>query len=276
MHAALRCFIALLIVLSAGEASADGVLARAAARGGLVAAANPDALPLAARDNAGALVGFDIEVAKEIAKHLELPLTFVTPGWDAILAGNWGGKWDYSVTNITPTEERSQRLEFPADYRFEAVVAVVHRDSGWALKPADLSGKRVGVAQGTTFEQYLRRDLTIYAGEDPPAYVIERPDIRRYPNKKAALQALAQGDGAAVDAVVTSYATAHAAIAEGLAIKVVPGFLFWEPVAIAVEPGDDAFADRMEEVIQAMLDDGTLSRLSIKWFGLDMTAPVLP
>jgi polar amino acid transport system substrate-binding protein len=275
-RAALRYLAILLVVLPAAEASADGVLARAVARGGLVAAVNPDALPLAARDKSGALVGFDIDVAKAIAKRLDLPVTFVTPGWDAILAGGWSGKWDYSVSNVTPTEERSRRLEFPADYRFEAVVAVVHRDSGWALKPADLKGKRVGVAQGTTFEQYLRRDLTIYAGEEPPDYVIDNPDIRRYPNKKAALLALAQGDGAVIDAVVTSYATAQAAIAEGLAVKAVPGFLFWEPVAVAVEPGDDAFADRMEEAIESLIDDGTLSRLSIKWFGLDMTAPVLP
>jgi len=277
---ALRCLIALLAMLPAllpvFGASANDVLARAAARGGLIAAANPDALPLAARDKSGALVGFDIEVAKEIAKRLNLPVTFVTPGWDAILAGDWGGKWDYSVSNVTPTEERSKRLDFPADYRFEAVVAVVHRDSGWAGKPADLKGKRIGVAQGTTFEQYLRRDLTIYAGEDPPDYVIDNPDIRRYPNKKAALQALAQGSGAVIDAVVTSYATAQAAIAEGLPVKVVPGFLFWEPVAVAVAPGDDAFADRIDDVIESMLDDGTLSRLSIQWFGLDMTAPVLP
>jgi polar amino acid transport system substrate-binding protein len=271
-----RYLLVLLLCLPAAEARADGVLARAAARGGLVAAANPDALPLAARDAAGTLVGFDIEVAKEIGKRLELPVTFVTPGWDAILAGGWGSKWDFSVTNITPTEARSRRLEFPADYRFEAVAAVVHRDSGWALKPSDIKRKRVGVAQGTTFEQYLMRDLTIYAGEEPPDYVIENPDIRRYPNKKDALLALAKGDGAMIDAVVTSFATAEAAIAEGLPIKVVPGFLFWEPVAVAVDLGDDAFADRIEEVIELMHDDGTLSRLSVKWFGLDMTAPVLP
>lgn len=275
-RAALRCLLALLVLLPAIGARADGVLARATARGGLVAAANPDALPLAARDTSGALVGFDIEVAKAIARQLGLPVTFVTPGWDAILAGGWEGKWDFSVTNITPTEERSRRLDFPADYRFEAVVAAVHRDSGWAHKPSDIKGKRVGVAQGTTFEQYLMRDLTIYAGEDPPDYLIADPDIRRYPNKKAALLALAQGDGAVVDAVVTSYATAQAAIAQGLPIKIVPGFLFWEPVAVAVEPGDDAFADRIEDAVESLLDDGTLSRLSIKWFGLDMTAPVLP
>jgi polar amino acid transport system substrate-binding protein len=269
-------FLFALPVLFAGQAWAEDVLARAAARGGLVAAANPDALPLAARDASGALVGFDIEVAKEIARRLGAPLSFVTPGWEAILGGDWAGKWDFSVTNITPTEERRARLDFPADYRFEAVVAVVHRDAGWAETPSDLGGKRVGVARKTTFENYLRRDLTIYAGEEPPAYLIEDPAIRVYPNKKAALLALAQGDGAVIDAAVTSYATAQAAIDAGLPVRALPGFLFWEPVSVAVAPGDDAFAGRIETVVEAMFDDGTLSDLSMKWFGLDMTAPILP
>ena len=276
MHFVSRYLLVLLVFAAVPGARAEGVLERAAARGKLVAAANPDALPLAARDAAGVLVGFDIEVAKEIAKRLQLPVTFVTPGWDAILRGDWGGKWDFSVSNMTPTEDRSRRLDFPSVYRFEAVVAVVHRDSGWALKPSDIKGKRVGVARGTTFEQYLMHDLTIYAGETPPDYQIEDPTIHRYPNKEKALKALAQGDGAVVDAVVTSFATAEKAIDDGLPVKVVPGFLFWEPVAVAVEQGDEDFSWRVEEVVEAMLDDGTLSALSIKWFGLDMTAPVLP
>jgi polar amino acid transport system substrate-binding protein len=265
-----------LCVLPFADARADTVLERAAARGGLIALANPDALPLAARDAAGTLIGFDIDVATEIGRRLQLPVRFATPGWDAILAGDWGDAWDFSVSNITPTPARERRLVFPAVYRFEAVVAVVHKDSGWALQPADLTGKRIGVARETTFEQYLKHDLTIYAGESPPDYAIDAPKIRRYPNKKAALLALAQDDGTLVDAVVTSYATAQAAIDDGMPVKVVPGFLFWEPVAVAIQPGDDAFAERIEETVEAMLDDGTLGNLSVKWFGIDMTAPVLP
>lgn len=265
--------LALLLLLPFSDAHADSVLARAQARGYLIAAAIPDVLPMASRDASGALIGFDVAVAKEIARRIELSLEFVTPGWTAILKGAWAGRWDYSVSNMTPTEDRSRRLEFPAVYRFEAVVGVVHRDSHWALEPADLSGKRIGVAQDTTFEQYLRHDLTIYAGERPPHYLIQNPAIQRFPNKGGALKALAAGNATAIDAVVTSYATAQAAIDDGLAVKVVPGFLFWEPVAVAIDRGDDAFAEKIEDVVSEMLDDGTLSRLSIKWFGLDMTVP---
>jgi len=267
--------LAAFLLLIGSGADAEDVLKRAAARGGLVAAAVPDALPLAARDSSGALVGFDVEISREIAKRLGLPVTFATPGWNAILAGNWDGKWDFSVSNITPTEDRSRRMLFPSVYRFEAVVAVVHRDNGAVTKPSEIKGLRVGVAQGTTFEQYLRRNLTIYAGEAPPDYQIEDPAIHLYPSKGAALNALAQGKNAAIDAVVTSFATAQAVIDNGSLVRILPGFLFWEPVAVAVEMGNDAFADRIEDVVDDMMSDGTVSALSVKWFGIDMTAPAM-
>lgn len=267
--------LAAFLLLTGPGAAAEDVMKRAAARGGLIAAAVPDALPLAARDPSGALVGFDVEVAREIAKRLGLPVTFSTPGWDAILSGKWAGKWDFSVSNITPTEERSRRLLFPSVYRFEAVVAVVHRDNSAVTAPADIRRQRVGVAQGTTFEAYLRRDLTIYAGEAPPDYQIDDPAIRLYPNKGAALNALAWGNGAEIDAVVTSFATAQAAIDTGSPVRIVPGFLFWEPVAVTVEMGNDAFADRIEDIVDDMMSDGTVSALSVKWFGIDMTAPAM-
>jgi polar amino acid transport system substrate-binding protein len=275
MRSCIVSLIAILFLAVVPFARADAVEQRAKARGYFVAAAVPDALPLAAYDGTGTIEGFDISVATELARRLGLPVRFVTPGWDAILAGGWDDKWDFAVSNITPTEERGRRIDFPAVYRFEAVVAVVHKDSAWALKPANLSGKRVGVARATTFEQYLTRSLTIYAGEAPPPYLIDDPRIELFPNKQTALEAIAKGDGMVVDAIVTSYSTAQAAIDKGMPVKVVPGFLFWEPVAVAVDHGDAAFATRVAETVEAMLDDGTLSALSLKWFGIDMTAPAL-
>ena len=276
MRSALKYFMAALLALSVAHASADEGKRASVPGRGLIAAAVPDALPLAARNASGGLVGFDIEVAKEIAKRLNCPLAFATPGWNAILAGDWNGRWDFSVSNITPTEERSRRLDFPSVYRFEAVIVVVRKDDKSVSMPADASRKRVGVAQGTTFEHYLRRDLTIYAGDDAPDYLIAEPAIRLFASKGEALNALARGDGAALDAVVTSYSTAQAAIEAGLPLRIVPGFLIWEPVAVAVEKGNDALARRIEEAIEAMTVDGTLGALSTKWFGLDMTTPSAP
>ena len=275
MRVVIVSLLAALIFMPGIGAQADGVLERAKTRGGFIAAAVPDALPLASRDASGKLIGFDIEVAREIAKRLGLPVRFVTPDWDTILAGRWNGRWDFSVSNITPTEMRSRRIDFPVVYRFEAVVVVVRAGDRSVMKPADVSGKRIGVKRDTTFEKYLKHDLTIYAGEAPPDYLIDKPDIRAFRDKDKAMSALTQAEPAVVDAVVTSYSTAQAAIDEGAPVRIVPGFLFWEPVAVAVDKGDSDFARQVSTAVEAMLSDGTLNELSIKWFGIDMTAPIM-
>ena len=79
-----------------------------------------------------------------------------------------------------------------------------------------------------------------------------------------------------ISAVSRLLTRVQAAIDQGLALKIVPGFLFWEPVAVAVEKGNDDLGHRIEEAVGAMTADGTLGELSVKWFGLDMTAPVTP
>ena len=275
MRSWLRSLLALPLLLMAPAAYGEGVLERATSRGELVAAAVPDELPLAARDASGALTGFDIAVAREIAKRLGLPLTFATPGWDAILAGDWKGEWDFSVSSITPTEGRARTLDFPQVYRFDAAVVLVHKDNTSVMQPRDVSGKRIGVKAGTTFEKYLKHDLTISEGDDAPTYLIDDPTIQTYADKDLAVKALSEGDGTVIDAVVTSFAPARSAIDGGAPVRIVPGFLFWEPVAVAVDKGDEAFARKIAETVDAMMADGTLNALSLEWFGIDMTDPMM-
>src|SRR3546814_20307174 len=55
--------------------------------------------------------GFDVDVGKEIAKRLGAELKIVTPSWDIINAGNWGGRWDMSVGSMTPNKKLAQVLE---------------------------------------------------------------------------------------------------------------------------------------------------------------------
>jgi polar amino acid transport system substrate-binding protein len=262
--------LAMVCLVFSTVAQAGEVLDRARARGSLIDAAVPEALPQAARDSAGKLIGFDIEIASEIARRLGLGIEFVTPSWQEILAGGWARRWDFAVTSITPTEARKKTLDFPAVYRMSPATLVVHKDNTTIVWPRDASGKTIGVKADTTYEQYLDHDLTIYAGQRPPAYVIDDPVIRVYPDKAAALAALVEGDGVKLDAVVTALAPVQAAIAAGMPVRAVPGFLFFEPLAVATEKGDPEFNAEIERAVAAMRDDGTLSELSLKWFGMDL------
>jgi len=279
MHApfaSLTVAIALAVGLGgANMARAGDVLDRMAARGTVIAAAVPDTLPQARHDASGNLEGFDIEVAKEIGKRLGLPVKFVTPGWEAILAGGWGETFDIAVASITPTEERARRIAFPATYRHDAAVMLVHKDNLSILQPADASGKVVGTKKDTTFEQYLNRRLQVLMLREPVEYVIADPHIKLYGDKEQALAALAKGDGTEVDAIIMSFAPARTAIAGGAPARVLPGFLFFEPVAVAVDRGDPDLTRAVERAVLAMASDGTLPALTRKWFGTDVTSGAL-
>lgn len=259
--------LAAILVCIAVVAHADGVLDRAKARGHLIAAVAPDQLPLAARDPSGTLTGFDIEVAEELGSRLGLPVQFATPGWDAILAGEWGGKWDYAVASITPTPRRAEKIDFPTLYRLDAAVAVVRADEKQIARPLDASGKTIGVMGHTTFERYLRQELALDDVGGAIAYMITDPKIEIFRTNTEVLQALVQGK---VQVAVTSLAIAAAARKAGQPIKILPGFLYFEPIGVATEKGDPAFDAKVAEAVEAMRVDGTLSRLSTAWFGIDL------
>jgi polar amino acid transport system substrate-binding protein len=257
-------------VLAVG-ADANEVTDRARERGHFIAAAMPDALPQSGRDEAGNLAGFDIAVAQALGKQLGLGVEFALPSWQDILAGGWDGRWDYAVVSMTPTPEREQTLDFPAVYRFSPAVLVVHESNAEIKEPRDASGKTIGAKQDTTHQQYLNHDLVLYKGAKPFEYQIDQPVVRLFADKADAMAALTQGNGAVLDGVVTSLAHAQAAVAEGLPVRMVPGFLFFEPLAVAVDKRDPAFASEVQEAIDAIRADGTLGRLSVEWFGIDLT-----
>jgi len=258
------------VLATAGGVAAD-TLERIKERGTIIVAAIPDTLPQAARDSSGALTGFDIEVSEALAERMGLDISFETPTWQQVLAGDWKERWDICVCSMTPTENREKKLAFPAVYRMSPATLVVRKNNTTIKQPSDASGKTIGVKADTTFESYLAHDLTIYKGENDIKYVIDNPKVVTFPDKNSALAALAAGDDK-LDAVVTSLAHARGTISKGSPVRVVNDFLFFEPLAITTEKDEEALGDALQAAVESLEEDGTLSQLSEKWFGIDLTS----
>ena len=215
--------------------------------------------------------GFDIEVGREIAKRLGAELKVVTPAWEVITAGNWGSRWDVSVGSMTPTSERARVLDFPAIYYFTPASFAVHKDSK-AQKVEDLNGKVIGVCGGCTYEAYLKKELKIDAEGVPPFdYKVEPKEVRTYDTDTSALDDLKLGDGKRLDAVMSALPTINEAIKNGYPLRTVGDPAFYEPLAVATDKGDAEFDAKIAEIVKAMHEDGTLSKLSQKWYGVDLT-----
>jgi polar amino acid transport system substrate-binding protein len=261
-----------LLLGPARPVAAGETLDRVLSRGVMVMSTDPDYPPQSFRDKAGEFRGFDIAVGREIAERLGVDIEFVTPGWEAITAGGWDGHWDVSIGSMVPTAARAKVLDYPAIYYHMPAALAVHRDNRTIATPAAASGKRIGVAAGTPYESYLKKDLAFYdANAGPIAFVIDHADIRTYDTDAHALADLAEGDGVRLDAVVTALPTILEAIKQGSPLKVIGEPLFREPRAVATDKGDDDWNAQLATMIKTMREDGTLKRLSEKWYGVDLS-----
>jgi polar amino acid transport system substrate-binding protein len=223
-------------------------------------------------NNDNKMDGFDVDVAKEVGKRLSVEVEFVTPAWDVITAGRWSGRWDLSIGSMTPTQERAKVLSFPAVYYYTPAAFVTHKDSS-ATSIADLNNKKIGATTASVFERYLQKDLTIDAEGVPSFdYQITTDFIKSYESSNVVLDDLRLGNGSRLDAALTSVPTIQAAIKNNYPLKQLGEPVFFEPLALAIDKGDKEFNDKLANIIANMKSDGTLTKLSQKWYGYDYTS----
>ena len=259
----------LIALLSIGIAQAGEVLDSIIAKKKIMVATDANWPPQSFINDKNEMDGFDVDVAREIAKRLGVSIEFITPSWDIITAGNWNGRWDLHVGSMTPTKKRAEMLAFPAVYYYTPAAVAVHKNSN-TLRIQDLSGKKVGTGTGTTFELYLQGDLSIDAVGAPKfKYQISKPEIKSYETSTIALDDLRLGDGVRLDGVVSSLPVFLEAIENGYPIKVLGQPIFYEPLSVTIDLGDPALNSSLKGIISDMRNDGTLSKISKKWYGVD-------
>ena len=261
---------------AATTAEASSLLAAVESAGTIRVSTDPAYPPQSfLNEDSNTYEGFDIDVATEIASRLGIDIAWETPSWDVLTAGNWNDRWDMSVGSMTPTNERQAVLYFTQPYYFTPAVVVVHADNTSVSDlTADLDGATIGVCSACTYEAFLNKDLNIEGFEFD--FVIDDAQVQGYDTDTTALQDLALGDGARLDAVITSLTTAQGYIDDGNPVKIVGDPVFYEPLSVAFDKSapEDAAAlrDRVDEILAEMHGDGTLTRMSEQWYdGVDLT-----
>lgn len=267
--------IAAAIVASAttfSTAWAGEALDRVMAEGMLTVATDANWAPQSFLNDNNEMDGFDVDVAKEIAKRMGVEIEFVTPDWSIITAGNWAGRWDISVGSMTPTTARAEVLSFPGVYYFTPTSFAVHEESPVQDK-LELNGARICATTASTYELYLQQDLEIDAVGTPPfEYDVVPGEISSMKDTSTCLNDVRLGAGVRVDGVIGSLPALLAAKDAGFPIRIVGTPAFFEPLSVAIDKGDAEFDAKIAEIVAAMHADGTLSDMSIKWYGIDYSA----
>ena len=230
-------------------------------------------------EKTGKYEGFDIDVATEIAKRLGVKIAWEAPAWDTIIAGSWNGRWDISVGSMTITPARAKVLRFTPPYYYTPASIAVHKDNTTINGASDLDGKKIGVCGGCTYDLYLQNKLEIAQDESGTPKKIDsavtNPKTKTYDTDSTAIQDLSLGDGRRLDAVISALPTLEAAKKAGSPIKIVGEPLYYEPLSVAIDKGaqedPSSLVTRLSQIVDDMHKDGTLSKLSEKWYGTDLT-----
>ncbi|RTQ93810.1 ABC transporter substrate-binding protein [Lysinibacillus telephonicus] len=203
----------------------------------------------------GKLTGFDVEIGTEIAKRMGLEANPVTNPWETIIQGLKANKYDAIIGSMTATAERDKQIDFTEPYYLSGAQIFVANDNTEIQSKEDLQGKTIGVIQASTW-----KDM---------AETLTSPDmVKGYPVDVNALQDLSLGR---LDAVITDKIVGVSAQNEkGLDIKPIGDLLNEDRVSIGIAEGNTELANKINEALQSMIDDGTYEEISMKWFNTNI------
>lgn len=259
-------------VASSNASGVTDLLSEVRKRGKLLISTDANYQPLSFRTPDGRWSGFDIDVGREIARRLGVQPEFLDINFDVISGGNWNGRWDLNVDSMTITRDRQRVLYFSEPYYYVPATFVVNKQSKMSSIP-ELSGKRIGVGTATTYQAYLEGHLDL----TDENILVPAPQARAIPydTDELALRDLALGDGVRLDAALTAYPFAVFQIKTGRPFKLIGGPVYYEDAAVAIDKNSPldpkSFYQAVEQAVSAMHKDGTLSRLSKRSFGTDLT-----
>lgn len=201
------------------------------------------------------LVGFDVDVAKEISERMELEPDLITLRWDGILAGLAADRYDLIVGSMAITPERQKAVDFSDPYYTSGAQVFTTPGSDVAKNDGDLTGKVVGVNLGTTYEAELNK----------------RSEVKKVRTYNGVTELILDLQGGRIDAFVTDQLVGLAAKNEKGAAFVAAGeLLYTETIAVAQSKGQPELLAGVNEALSGMKEDGTYAKVSTKWFGRDI------
>jgi polar amino acid transport system substrate-binding protein len=266
-------FVAVVLLLLSNAGHAGETLDRVLSRKTMVVAVEPGYPPFSFLNGQNQMDGFDVDIAKAVAGRLGVTLRIDTPACEIMNAGNWGGRWDVCICSMTPDQRKAKVLDFAVPYYQSPVVIVTTMANNTLQSASDISGRKIGVEHGSTYERYLQHDLDLSVpGSNKISYPFGRVNIVPYGSEDLAYQDLALGAGKRVDAVISNHGAAKYRMDKAPGkFRIVGQPLYAEPNWIAMDKGDPEWQQKIRAIIGDLKTDGTLGRISRKWLGEDVT-----
>nr|SIP63223.1 hypothetical protein [uncultured bacterium] len=252
-----KLLVLLVVLMLASSACAEGdLLAKIQERGTIIIATEGNWSPWTYHDENDQLVGLDVEIGTLIAKGLGVEPEFQETDWDSILAGVDSGRFDIACNGVGYTETRAEKYSFSTPYVYTHKVLVVGIDNEDIKTVEDLKGRTTANSPSSTYAQIAEENGATVT------YVSTLGET---------MALLEQGR---VDATINAQVSVEDYLVQhpDAKIKVVQ-IMAGDPVAYPVRKAEDTdtLIAAINEILAAAREDGTLSEISLKYFGLDLT-----
>lgn len=231
--------------------------------GELVVATNAYFPPFEYHDEkTGAITGWDMDIAAELAKKLGVKLTIEDMEFDSVLLAPGTNKAHISMAGISYSEKRDETLDFSKGVFNSTQVIIVKNDSA-INGPFDLAGAKVGVQSGTVGQLLAEMDPD-WAGEGEDACLVQPGSVAKFSTGAEAVLALTQGK---VDAVIIDKFPAENFISKYEGVKIADEPVFEDEYAFAVKEGNKELVEWINKALDEMKADGTMDAINQKYFG---------
>ena len=206
------------------------------------------------------LQGFEVDVMNAVGEEAGLDIAFETMSFSGLVGALDAGRIDTIANQITITPEREAKFAFTQPYVYDGAQVVVKQGNEAVSGVEDLRGRTVAVNLGSNFEQLL--------SELPYADEIE---IKTYESNIAQETALGRVDAFVMDRVSSAQLIQESPLPLELAGQ--PFSEIRNALPFRDDEAGTALRDEVDAALTTLRENGTLTEISQKWFGTDITSP---
>jgi L-cystine transport system substrate-binding protein len=210
--------------------------------------------PFTFHDESGNLTGFDVEIATEVAKRLGVDPEFKETQWDALFAGLDAKRFDMIANQVGIRPDRQEKYDFSDPYITSAAVLIAHKDNNEVKAFEDIKGLNAAQSLTSNYGDMAKKygaslvavegftqSVELLASKRVDVTINDRISYLDYTKQRP-------------DAPIKVVATSEEASASGLMFR----------------KKNDTLVEAVNKALTEMIDDGTYTKISEKWFGEDV------
>ena len=235
----------------------DGSLQRVLDAGELLVGTEGTYAPFSYHDDSNKLVGYDVEVAEALAEKLGVKATFVETEWDSMIAGLESARFDIISNQVGITDERKEKFDFTEPDSYAQGAIIVKKGNSDIKDTSDLEGKKAAHTLTSNWAAVSEGFGAELVGVDGFEQAVELITFGRAD--------FTINDNIAFYDYLKQKPDAEIEIAKLLDDISVSG--------IPVRKADQSLYNALNEALKELIADGTLSKISEKYFGIDISQP---